>query len=138
MAKRATVVRSSSRYIGKQGPTYAGGLSAESAGSEHLWLVRVEVPPGGRTKAHLHERRESAIYVFEGECDVYTGADLSEHEVLGAGEYVYIPQNVPHVAVNRSATTPLVAIIARADPNEQESVVLLPELEAAVPSSRRD
>jgi len=119
--------------VGKQGPTYAGGISAESSGSEHLWLGRVEIPPSGRTKAHLHERHESAIYVLEGECDVYTGPDLSEHEVLAAREYVYIPQGVAHVAVNRSATKPLIAIIARTDPNEQESVVLLPELEGAVP-----
>ena len=134
MTKRAVIVRSSSAYVGKQGPTYAGGVSAESTGSEHLWLGRVEIPPGGRTKAHLHERHETAIYVLDGECDVYTGADLSAREVLGAREYVYIPQGVPHVAVNRSATKPLVAIIARTDPNEQESVVLLPELEAVVPS----
>lgn len=134
MTKQAVVIRGSSSYKGKQGPKYTGGVSAESSGSEHLWLGRVEIPPGGRTKAHLHDQHESAIYVFEGECDMYTGADLSEHEVLGTGEYVYIPQGVPHVAVNRSATKPLVAIIARTDPNEQESVLLLPELEAAVPS----
>lgn len=135
MSKRAKVIRTSSSYIGKQGPSYAGGVSAESAGSEHLWLGRVEVPPHGRTKAHLHERHETAIYVVEGECEVYTGANLSEHEVVRAGEYVYIPQSVPHVAVNRSGTMPMVAMIARTDPNEQESVVLLPELEAAVPAS---
>ncbi len=128
------VVRRSSTYVGKQGPTYAGGVSAESTGSDHLWLGRVEVPPGGRTKAHLHEHHESAIYVLERECYIYTGADLSDHDVLGVGEYVYMPQSVPHLAVNRSATKPLVAVIARTDPNEQESVVLLPELEAAVPS----
>ncbi len=134
MVKRVMVIRGSSNYVGKLGPTYAGGVSAESAGSDHLWLGRVEVPPGGRTKAHLHEHHESAIYVLEGECDIDTGADLSDHEVLGVGEYVYIPQSVPGVVVNRSATKPLVAVIARTDPNEQESVVLLPELEAAVPT----
>ena len=33
-----------------------------------------------------------------------------------------------------SATEPVTAIIARTDPNEQESVVLLPELEAIHPA----
>ena len=41
----------------------------------------------------------------------------------------YIPAGVPHLPVNRSATEPCSAVIARTDSNEQESVVLLPELE---------
>lgn len=36
---------------------------------------------------------------------------------------------VPHLPVNRSKTEPCGAMIARTDPNEPESVVLLPELE---------
>jgi uncharacterized RmlC-like cupin family protein len=40
---------------------------------------------------------------------------------------VYIPRGVPHQPVNTSPTEPLLAIIARTDPNEQESVVLLPD-----------
>jgi mannose-6-phosphate isomerase-like protein (cupin superfamily) len=44
----------------------------------------------------------------------------------------YIPAGVPHVAVNRSAT-PALFVGARSDPNEQESVVMRPDLEAQVP-----
>lgn len=133
MSTNATVIiRKASTYQGKQGPTYAGGVSAESAGSRQLWMGRVEIPPGGRTKAHTHEHHETAIHVLTGECDVYTGSELVEHEVVRAGEYVYIPASVPHVAVNRGDRA-CVAIIARTDPNEQESVVLMPELEARVP-----
>jgi uncharacterized RmlC-like cupin family protein len=39
---------------------------------------------------------------------------------------------VPHVAVNRGAT-PALFVGARTDPNEQESVVMRPELDANVP-----
>jgi uncharacterized RmlC-like cupin family protein len=39
---------------------------------------------------------------------------------------------VPHVPANPSATEPLVGLAARTDPNEQESVVLLPELDTAL------
>jgi len=35
---------------------------------------------------------------------------------------------VPHLPGNPSTTEPCVAVIARTDPNEQESVVLLPDL----------
>jgi uncharacterized RmlC-like cupin family protein len=133
MSAKAVIVRGASMYEGKQGPTYAGGVSAESTGSKHLWLGRATIPPGGRTKAHIHEQHDTAIHILEGEADLYTGDGLDHHDVVRAGEYIYIPANCPHVAVNRS-DRPMVAVIARTDPNEQESVVLLPELESKVPS----
>ena len=45
---------------------------------------------------------------------------------------LYIPAGEPHLPFN-SGPEPVVAVIARTDPNEQESVTLLPELEALVP-----
>jgi len=130
---KARVLRESAEYTGVQGPRYGGGVSKESVGSERLWFGRVTIGPAGRTKAHLHERHETAIYVLAGSCVVYSGPDLATMEAAGPGDYIYIPANTSHIAVNTSATEPLVAIIARTDPNEQESVVLQPELEARVP-----
>jgi uncharacterized RmlC-like cupin family protein len=130
---RATVVRESTEYTGAQGPRYGGGVSAESVGSEHLWFGRVTIGPGGKTKAHLHEGHETAIYVLSGTAVVYSGPDLATREEAGPGAYIYIPASTSHLAQNASATEPLVAIIARTDPNEQESVVLQPELDARVP-----
>jgi uncharacterized RmlC-like cupin family protein len=43
----------------------------------------------------------------------------------------YIPAGVPHLPANLS-DKPASAVIARTDPNEQESVVLMPELEQFV------
>jgi uncharacterized RmlC-like cupin family protein len=37
---------------------------------------------------------------------------------------------MPHLPYNLSVTDSCVAIIARTDPNEQESVILLPELDS--------
>ena len=129
------VIRSVASYQGKQGPTYAGGISAESVGAEAIWLGLISMPPGARTKAHFHEEHETAMYVVSGEADLWYGEDLSEHEIVRAGDYLYIPAGVPHVAVNRSQTEPLVVLGARTDPNEQESVVLQPELDALVPAA---
>jgi uncharacterized RmlC-like cupin family protein len=42
----------------------------------------------------------------------------------------HIPAGVPHLPYNPSETVPYVGLIARTDPNEQESVILLPELDA--------
>ena len=128
------VVRGGEIYQGKQGLDYTPGVSAETVGSQALWLGTVPLPPGGgRTKAHLHENHESALYMISGEnVEVYTGEQLEYRDVAHAGDYFYFPAGVPHVAVNRGET-PAVFVAARTDPNEQESVVMRPELDEKVP-----
>ena len=49
--------------------------------------------------------------------------------VLRAGDFLYIPADVPHLPYNLSELKSCIAVIARTDPDEQESVVLLPKLE---------
>ena len=96
------VVRAGESYEGKQGPDYIPGVSAETVGSRALWLGSVKFPPGGRTKAHIHENHESAFYLISGEnVEVYTGEELEHWDVAHAGDYFYFPAGVPHVAVNR-------------------------------------
>ena len=46
--------------------------------------------------------------------------------VLQAGDFLYIPANLPHLPYNASDSEACVGILARTDPNEQESVTLLP------------
>jgi uncharacterized RmlC-like cupin family protein len=45
---------------------------------------------------------------------------------------IYIPAGVPHLPFNPTDSD-AVALITRTDPNEQESVILLPELDALHP-----
>ncbi len=124
------IVRPGDTYEGKQGATYAAGISAETAGARGLALHTVVLPPGARGNAHLHEAHESAIYVVEGEGEMWWGEGLASHARVSAGDFLYVPPGVPHVPGNRSRTTPMVAVVARTDPDEQESVVLLPDLDA--------
>jgi uncharacterized RmlC-like cupin family protein len=128
------VVRGGELYRGKQGLDYTPGVSAETVGSRALWLGSVTLPPaGGRTKAHIHEQHESAFYMISGEeVEVYTGEQLEHRDVAHASDYLYFPAGVPHVVVNRSEA-PAVFVGARTDPNEQESVVMRPELDEKVP-----
>jgi uncharacterized RmlC-like cupin family protein len=46
-----------------------------------------------------------------------------------AGDFLYIPAGVPHLPYNQSESESCVAVIARTDPNKQDSVILLPELD---------
>ena len=127
------VVRAGVPFIGKQGLSYAPGISAETAGSKAIHLQLITIPPGGRAKAHKHEAHETALYVLSGEAGMYFGEKLEQHLVTRAGDFLYIPANVPHLPYNASAVESCVAVIARTDPDEQESVVLMPELDGVAP-----
>jgi uncharacterized RmlC-like cupin family protein len=87
------------------------------------------IPPGAQAKAHLHREQESAAYIISGELVLWFGTGLEESVMAGPGDFVYIPEGVPHLPMNRSHTEPVVAILTRTDPNEQESVVPLPDLD---------
>ena len=126
------LIHTQETYDGKQGLTYFAGISAESAGAKAICLHLLTIPPGGRAHAHLHEHHETALYVLSGEAEMWYGERLQEHMVTRAGDFVYIPAGMPHLPANTSQTQTCVALIARTDPNEQESVVLLPELDALV------
>lgn len=124
------VLRAGPEFTGKQGLSYAPGISAQSAGSRALHLQILTMPPGARGKAHRHEAHETAIYVLSGHSAMWYGDALEQHMQAGAGDFVYIPASMPHLPYNASATETCVALISRTDANEQESVVLMPELEA--------
>lgn len=123
------VVRATNTYDGKQGLTYFKGIAAETVGAKSICMHLLTIPPGGRAKAHMHEKHETAIYVLEGEAITLYGDRLQHHVLSRAGDLVYIPAGLPHLPVNLSGK-PTSAVITRTDPSEQESVVLLPELEA--------
>ncbi|GGD27311.1 cupin domain-containing protein [Aureimonas glaciei] len=126
------LIRPDTTYDGKQGLRYLAGISAESVGSTGICMHLLTIPPGGRAKAHLHENHETAIYVVSGVAEVFYGERLEKHAVTAEGDLFYIPAGVPHLPFN-SSDAPCVAVIARTDPNEQESVVLRPDLEALLP-----
>lgn len=123
------VVKPADAYGGKQGLNYFAGIAAETVGSTGLCMHVVTIPPGARAKAHLHEAHESAVYVLTGTARTWFGARLEQFVDMGPGEMMYIPAGVPHLPANIGAE-PCTAVIARTDPREQESVVLLPELDA--------
>ena len=131
--KFGCVISGSKSYVSKQGSEYAPGISKETVGSQAVCLGMVTIPPEGRTKAHIHERHESAFYMLSGgEVELWTGDELEHRAIAHPGDYLYIPAGVPHVAVNRSPT-PAVFIGVRNEPTAQESVVMYPELDARVP-----
>lgn len=122
------VVRGESSYAGKQGLTYFAGVSAESVGARGICMHMLRLPPGARASAHLHASHETAIYILSGRAGMWYGDQLEHHLAIGPGEYMYIAAGVPHQPYNPGPEE-AVALLARTDPNEQESVVLRPDLD---------
>ena len=132
-AATCRLIRPGGTYHGKQGFDYFEGIAKETVGSTGLCMHLLTIPPGGRAKAHKHEHHETAIYVLSGVGHTWHGDRLENLAIVKAGEMFYIPAGVPHLPANLG-DVPLTAVIARTDPNEQESVVLLPELDELVPA----
>ena len=120
------VVRGGKPFSGRQGLSYFEGISAESAGSTGICMHLLEMPPGAQARPHLHENHETAILVLSGTARMRYGEDLKEELEVTQGDFLYIPPGMPHQPFNASDEK-ATAVIARTDPNEQESVVLLDE-----------
>ncbi len=103
---------------------YFVGISGATAGTSGLSLSLVVVPPGGAAEPHLHRGFETAIYVLSGRVETRYGPGLQKSVTNVAGDFIFIPPDVPHQAINLSDSEPARAIVARNDPNEQENVVL--------------
>lgn len=122
------LIRAGSNYQGKQGLSYLHGISKETVGAQGICMHLLTMPPGARAKPHLHEHHETAIYVLSGQINAWYGKELEQHVAANAGDMFYIPAGMAHMPANLT-DTPASAIVARTDPNEQESVLLLPHLD---------
>lgn len=122
--KNCVVVRGDKPFSGLQGLSYSEGISTESAGSEGICMHLLDLPPGAEALPHLHEAHETAILVLSGGAKMRYGDGLNEELEVSAGDFLYIPAGMPHQPFN-AGDEPCRAVIARTDPNEQESVVLL-------------
>jgi uncharacterized RmlC-like cupin family protein len=124
------LVGRSGHYTGAQGLTYAAGLTGVSAGSGGLCMTEAELPPGACSRAHLHRGIETGGYVIEGTLETLWGDRLEESVVARAGEFVYIPPDVPHVVRNPSSEHPARALVAHTAADDQEGIELRPDLDA--------
>jgi uncharacterized RmlC-like cupin family protein len=129
---RCVLVRRGATHTGAQGLAYATGLTGASAGSRQFCLTEGVLPPGGASRAHLHRGIESGGYVLEGEVDALSGERL-EHVVRAeAGDFVYIPADLPHAVRNASTELPARFLVAHTAADDQEGIELRPDLDELV------
>lgn len=115
-------VRPQGDVLTRQRLPYFVGISGATAGARGLSMHLVVIPPGARAEPHSHRGHETAIYVLEGRVQTRYGPGLASSVVSEAGDFLFIPPDVPHEAVNLSAARPARAIVARNDPAEQDNV----------------
>ena len=117
-----TVRPATSVMTERQHLPYFVGISRTTAGSSELAMNLVVIPPGGAAEPHYHRGYETAIYILKGRVETRYGIGLKKSMINEAGDFLFIPPNVPHQPVNLSASEPAQAIVARTDSNEQETV----------------
>lgn len=127
-APTCKVVPSGPAYTGQQGFTYLTGLTGSTTGSTALCMTVLTLPDGARARTHLHQGIETGAYIIEGEAEMYFGPRLEEHLRARAGEYVFVPADMPHLVLNRSGQ-PCLVLVAHSAADDQEGIVLLPELD---------
>lgn len=121
---RIVTVRPPAETVTRQHLPYFVGISRGTAGATGVSMHMVVIPPGAAAKPHLHHGYETAIYLLEGRVETRYGPGLAQSVFNQAGDFIFIPADVPHQPINLSTTDPARAIVARNDPNEQESVEL--------------
>lgn len=109
-------------------PNYVG-ISEKTAGSTGISMNVVIIPPGAKAKPHYHDGFETAIYLLKGDVQTFYGENLAKSVINKEGDFIYIPNGVPHQPVNLSSTSEAIAIVSRNDANEQESVRAYPPAE---------
>src|SRR5437764_3301668 len=92
--RRGVVVKAAAEHRVKQGADYQPGVSAETVGSQVILLGLMTLPPGARTKAHIHEHHETALYMMSGGAlELWTGDELEHCDNVKPGDFIYIPAN---------------------------------------------
>ena len=104
MTKECQKLRPDGTYDGKQGFSYFEGVAKETTGSSAICMHLLEVPPGGRAKAHKHDTHETAIYAFEGEVVMYWG-DRLEHRMVMTESWLVSIFSVPIPSCQRPCHT---------------------------------
>ena len=124
MNATATVqaVRPDTEVATRQRLPYFIGISGQTVGARGLSMHLVVIPPGARAEPHLHRGYETGIYVLEGRVETRWGPNLEHSVVSEAGDFLFVPPDMPHEAINLSATEPARAVVARNDPAEQDRV----------------
>jgi uncharacterized RmlC-like cupin family protein len=119
------------RLCGPAGLRLRRGVSRESVGARAICMHLVTIPPGGRARAHKHATHETAVHVLSGRAVMAWGEEARASDGDGGGRHGPYPRRRAAPSLEPGARSGDGGGRAT-DPHEQESVVLLPELDGLV------
>jgi uncharacterized RmlC-like cupin family protein len=117
------VIRGSGNCRAWNGIQYKQGMSGKNVGAQKLSMNVATIPPGGVAYAHIHVDFEVMLYILQGRVRHEYGAGLKKVIENQAGDFIFIEPGVPHEVFNMSDTEPVMAVVARSDPNEWENII---------------
>jgi uncharacterized RmlC-like cupin family protein len=104
--------------VASGGMTRASAISAETVGSERIFLGVSRVGPHQMGSAHIHTNCESALYVVSGAGRLLVGPNVDQTLTVEPGDCIYVPPGAPHAVAN-DGEEELVIVVARSDQVEQ-------------------
>lgn len=117
-------VRPDSEVMTRQKLPNFVGISEATAGATGISMNMVVIPAGSCAEPHFHKGFETAIYILRGRVETRYGEGLRQSCINVEGDFLFIPASLPHQPFNLSETEAALAIVARNDAREQESVEL--------------
>jgi uncharacterized RmlC-like cupin family protein len=90
-----------------------------------LWAGIFVVEPSGKTGIHHHGEQNTVVYVLEGEASVRWGKFGEHSATVGAGDFLHVPNWLPHQELNPSKEHPFRWVVVRSTP--EPIVVNLPD-----------
>ncbi len=96
-------------------------VSHALVGSEKLWAGMMIGEPGVASAVHHHGEQETVVFVLSGRSKVRWGSRLEQEADQEAGDFLFIPPQVPHQEINPSTDQSVVWVVIR---SAQEAVVV--------------
>ena len=103
------------------GMTRAAAINRTMAGANKLWAGTVNIHPNAKTAPHHHGELESIIYIISGRARMRWGERLEFMAEACPGDFIFVPQFVPHQEINANPNEPLTCVVVRSD---QEPIVV--------------
>ena len=116
-------IRGSGNTRAWNGISYKTGMASKNVGSQKLSMNVATIPPGGVAYAHIHVGFEVMLYILQGRVRHEYGPGCKKIIENEAGDFIFIEPGIPHEVFNMSDTEPVVAVVARSDPDEWENIV---------------
>lgn len=105
-----------------EGTSQSGGLAlvtgvGQATSATKLWFGKASNKPGYRSLPHHHGEAETGAYLLSGRARIYFGQGYQEFVDLSEGDFMFVPQFLPHLEANMSTTKELWWLACRSPEN---------------------